>query len=151
MIIRPITSTSFSRHSSTSAAIPTSSCGQTPQHLIQLKDVPDESFAKCFYSTDLLLALNITASLKHFGKEDVEALLDGQKDEACHHGAQIIDDIINTLVSKAEDVQEGHDVTLTLCQDLLQERLLEEAPCEPGQSPIHQWLQIEADQLIFGD
>lgn len=80
------------------------------------------------------------SSLQDFGKEDVEALLNRQEDEAGHHGAQIIDDIINSLVSKAEDVQECHDVTLALRQDLLQEGLLEEAPREPGQSPINQRL-----------
>lgn len=91
-------------------------------------------------NTNLFLTFDGTSSLQHFGKEDVEAFLDGQEDEARHHGAQIIDDIINALVSKAENVQEGHDVTLTLRQDLLQEGLLEEAPCEPGESPINQWL-----------
>lgn len=70
-------------------------------------------------------------SLQHFGKEYVEAFFNWQEDEARHHGAQIIDDIINTLISKAEDVQKGHDVSLTLGQDLLQEGLLEEAPSEP--------------------
>lgn len=85
----------------------------------------------------LFLTFYITSSLQHFGKEDVEAFLNRQEDEASHHGAQIIDNIINSLVSKAEDVQEGHDVPLPLRQDLLQEGLLEEAPCELGQSPIH--------------
>lgn len=92
------------------------------------------------FVSHLFLTFDITSSFHHFAKEDVEALLDGQEDEASHHGAQIIDNVINSLVSEAEDVQEGHDITLTLCQDLLQEGLLEEAPCEPGQSPINQRL-----------
>lgn len=84
----------------------------------------------------LFLTSDIASALKDFGKEDVEAFLDGQKYEAGHHRAQIIDNVINPLVAKAEDVQECHDIALPLCQDLLQKGLLEEAPREPGQSPI---------------
>lgn len=85
-----------------------------------------------FHSSDLFLTFDITPSLQHFGKKDVEAFLDGQEDEACHHGAQIIDNVINSLVSKAENVHKGHDISLALCEDLLQEGLLEEAPRELG-------------------
>lgn len=81
---------------------------------------------------DLFLISDITPSLQHFGKKYVEAFFNRQEDEARHHRAQIIDDIINTLVSKAEDIQKGHDVSLTLRQDLLQEGLLEEAPRQLG-------------------
>lgn len=85
-----------------------------------------------FISTDLFLMFDITSSLQHFSKKDVEAFLNGQEDEARHHGAQVIYDIINALVPKAQNIQEGHDIPLAFRQDLFQEGLLEEAPCELG-------------------
>lgn len=84
----------------------------------------------------LFLTPDVTATLKDFGEEDVEAFFDGQKDEAGHHGAQVVDDVIDSLVAKAENVEERHHVALSLCQDLLQKRLLEEAPGEAGQAPV---------------
>lgn len=89
----------------------------------------------------LLLSSDITTSFQNFSKEDVEAFLNGQEDEAGHHGAQVVDDVVDSLVSKAENVQERHDIALALCQDLLQEGLFKEAPCKPGQSPVNQRLQ----------
>ena len=96
-----------------------------------------------FTSTDshLFLTLDIASPLQYFSKEDVEAFLYGQEDEARHHGAQVVDDVVDALLPKAEDVQEGHDVALPLRQDLLQEGLLEEAPRQPGQRPVNGWLQ----------
>lgn len=91
--------------------------------------------------THLFLSSDITSSLQDFSKEDVEAFLNGQEDEAGHHGAEVVDDVVDTLVSKAENVQKRHDVALAFCQDLLQEGLLKEAPREPGQSPVNQRLQ----------
>lgn len=91
--------------------------------------------------THLFLSSDITSSLQDFSKEDVEAFLNGQEDEAGHHGAQVVDDVIDSLVPKAEDVQKRHDIALAFCQDLLQEGLLKEAPREPGQSPVNQRLQ----------
>ena len=64
----------------------------------------DEDIFVYFQISNLFLTSDITTPLQHFGKEDVEAFLNGQEDEARHHGAQIVDDIINTLVSEAEDV-----------------------------------------------
>lgn len=89
----------------------------------------------------MLLSSDIATSLQDFSEEDVEAFLNGQEDEAGHHGAQVVDDVVDSLVSKAENVQERHDVALSLRQDLLQEGLLKEAPGKPGQSPVDQRLQ----------
>lgn len=83
-------------------------------------------------SPHLFLSSDLASSLQHFSKEDVEAFLNRQEDEARHHGAQVIDNIINALVSEAEDIQKGHDVAFAFCQDLLEEGLLKEAPREPG-------------------
>lgn len=91
--------------------------------------------------THLFLSSDITSSLQDFSKEDVEAFLNGQEDEAGHHGTQVVDDVVDTLFSKAENVEKRHDVALAFCQDLLQEGLLKEAPREPGQSPVNQRLQ----------
>lgn len=102
--------------------------------------------------THLFLSFDITTSLQDFSKEDVEAFLNGQEDEASHHGAQVVDDVVDSLVPKAEDVQERHDVAFTLGQDLLQEGLLKEAPRKPGQGPVHQGLQTtdrESDQACL--
>lgn len=92
-------------------------------------------------TSDLFLFLHVASSLQYFGKEDVETFLNGPEDEASHHGAQITDDVVDTLVSEAEDVQEGHDVAFALCQQLLQEGLLKEAPGETGEGPVDQRLQ----------
>lgn len=98
-------------------------------------------FFQFLSKTRLFLSSDVTTSLQDFSKEDVEAFLNRQEDEAGHHGAQVVDDVVDPLVSKAENVQEGHDVALALRQDLLQEGLLKEAPCKPGQSPVNQRLQ----------
>lgn len=97
--------------------------------------------------THLFLSSDITSSLQDLRKEDIEAFLNWQKDEAGDHGAQVVDDVIDPLVSKAQDVQERHDVALALREDLLQEGLLKEAPCEPGQSPVNQRLQTTDGDL----
>lgn len=149
VIIRPITSTSFSKHSRTSAAIATSSWAWNHNIKREKRGSPLHGIDVQSQRCDLFLTFHIASPLQYFGKEDVEALLNGQKDEARHHGAQVVDDVVDALVSKAKDVQEGHDVALALSQDLLQEGLLKETPCEPGHGPVYQWLQTQQTVRMF--
>lgn len=120
----------------------TSSWRPNPQHEVKPTVIPLTDAHRVHYpDSHLILTFDVRSSHQHSGKEDVEAFLNGQKDKAGHHGAQVIDDVVNSLVSKAEDIQESHDVAFALCQDLLQERLLVEAPSEPGHRPIDQGLE----------
>ena len=71
----------------------------------------------CLSPPHLLLPGNRLSSEQQAGKEDVEALLDGEEDEPSHHGAQVVDDVVDPLLGKGQHSKHRHHVTLS-CSDM---------------------------------
>lgn len=95
--------------------------------------------------SDLFLLHDILSPLKDFDEEDIEALRSSGRWSG-YHGAQVVDDVVHALLAEAQHIEEGHDITLALRQDLLQKGLLEEAPSQPGQRPVNDRLQTHTQR-----
>ena len=64
-------------------------------------------------SAHLSLPSSWLSSVESASKESVEALLDRQEDKPSNQGAQISDDVIDSLLSKGEDPKYRHHIALS--------------------------------------
>ena len=67
----------------------------------------------CVSITHLSLPGSWLSSVEGASKKGVEALFNGQEDEPGNEGAQISDDVIDSLLSKGEHPKYRHDIALS--------------------------------------